>query len=379
MATTPTGGSTPVVLHVIAPGAIGGAESVVTALAQARHATGRPTHVAALAPDPDTAFIRGLRDAGVPVHPVVCPHRGYGCEIRGVRAAARSLGATVVHTHVYRADFAGYFAARRIGLPVVATYHGHVAGDWRNRAYEWLDRRLLAWFDAVVCVSAAGRRRLRRAWVPARRLHVIPNGHRPPPLADVAVARERLGIDGGTFTIGWVGRLSREKGADLLLEALAQLPPRSVRAVVIGDGAERVSLVEQARRLQLSDAHTRFAGTVPDAAALFRAFDVLVLSSRTEGLPMVLLEALSAGVPVIAFAVGGIPEVITPEVGWLVPPGDVPALAAAVGDAAVNPGAVRQRADAGQRLFRERFNEGRWVEAYERLYAAVRATTSPGP
>ena len=342
-------------LHVIAPGPVGGAESVVAALAGARHARGAPTHVAALVPSADAPLVATLRASGVPVHAVVCGHRRYLCEVAGVARVAGTLGAQVIHTHVYRGDFAGYFAARRLGLPVVATYHGHIGGDWRNRVYEWMDRRLLARFDAVACVSTAGRDRLRRAWVPAQTLHVVQNGHRPPALFARAEARERLRLTDQRFTMGWVGRLSHEKGADLLLEALAAASA-GVRAVIVGDGPERERLEAQARALKLPPDTVRFEGQVPSAAALFRAFDALVISSRTEGLPMVLLEAMSAGVPVIAFAVGGIPEVVSNELAWLATPGEPAALASAIEAAARDPDAVRRRAVAAQAAFSQRFD-----------------------
>ncbi len=367
----------PVVLHVIAPGPIGGAEAVVAALASARHALGQPTHVAALVPTADAPFVTALQSVGVPVHPIVCGHRRYLCEIRGVGRLARTLGATVIHTHVYRGDFAGSVAARCLRLPVVATYHGHTAGDWRNRLYEWLDRRLLAWFDAVACVSAAGLERLGRALVPRSKLHLVPNGYRPVELLSRSAARARLGLAGDGFTVGWVGRLSHEKGADLFLEALGALRDERLQTVLIGDGSERLALDAAARGLGLRTDHVRFAGQVPNAGALFGALDVLVLSSRTEGLPIVLLEAMSAGVPVVAFAVGGIPEALPPDAGWLVAAGKPRALAAAIREVAHDPAEARRRTEVARRVFRERFAEQRWVAAVDRIYELVLARRGP--
>jgi glycosyltransferase involved in cell wall biosynthesis len=366
-----------VVLHVIAPGPIGGAESVVAALGSARHALGRPTHVAALVSTADAPFVAALERAGVPVHPIVCGHRRYICEIRGVVRLARTVGASVLHTHVYRGDFAGYVAARYLRLPVVATYHGHTTGDWRNRLYEWLDRRLLAWFDAVLSVSAAGSKRLRRALVPQNKLHLVPSGYRPIELLSRSVARARLGLAGEGFTVGWVGRLSHEKGADLFLEAIGTLGDQRIQTIVIGDGSERSSLDAAARSLGLGPDRLRFAGPVPNAGALFSALDLLVLSSRREGLPIVLLEAMSAGVPVVAFAVGGIPEALPPTAGWLVAGGEPRALAAAIREVAQNPAEARRRAEVAREVFRDRFAEQRWVAEVDRIYELVLARRSP--
>ena len=363
-------GTPRVVLHVIAPGPIGGAESVVVALAGARAATGAPTHVAALVPSASAEFIDRLRADGVPVHPVVCGHRGYLCEIRAVKAMARRLRPDIVHTHAYRGDLVGYMAARSAGATAIATHHGETGGSLRNRLYEWLDRRLLGRFDAVACVSATGRAWLVRSGIPDHKLHLVPNGHRPAVLLSRQAARARLGLTDERFTVGWVGRLSHEKGADLLIEALADLTGDHIHAVVVGDGPERSALEAAAARLPAG--WVTFAGQTSNAASLFAAFDALVLSSRREGLPMVLLEAMSAHVPIIAFSVGGIPEAVTADSAWLVQAGDTRALALAIREAASRPDVARQRADAARRAFAARFAEEGWVAAMERLYDEVR-------
>jgi glycosyltransferase involved in cell wall biosynthesis len=278
---------------------------------------------------------------------------------------------------VYRADFAAYLAARPLGLPLVATFHGRTGGSWRNRAYEWIDRRLLARFDAVACVSRSARDWLVRARVPVSRLRVVQNGYRPVPLLDRGAARERLGLDQGAFTAGWVGRLSPEKGPDLLIEAMALLRDEPVRVAVLGDGPERERLATLVRSHALAPSAVRFNGLVLEAPAMFAAFDALVLSSRTEGLPMVLLEAMSAGVPIVAFAVGGIPEVLSNDTAWLVTPGDPRALAGALRDVAHSPAEAQRRAQAARRVFVDRFTDLRWVAEMEEVYASVLARRVP--
>src|SRR5439155_14763401 len=139
---------------------------------------------------------------------------------------------------------------------------------------------------------------------------------------------------------------------------------------VIGDGAERRPLAAQARRLGL-DGRVRWHGVVPDAAPLFAAFDLYVLSSRTEGSPMVVFEAMAAGVPVIATDVGGVPEMLTPEEAAFVPPEHPAALAAAIRAAYRAPAAARARAArARERLCRD-FGTERWCERYDGIYQLV--------
>jgi glycosyltransferase involved in cell wall biosynthesis len=203
-------------------------------------------------------------------------------------------------------------------------------------------------------------------------LSCIPNAWAPQrdPL-DASAARSALGIgpDGG-FQIGWVGRLEREKGPDVLLEALALLRDVSWQATLIGEGQELATLQQLAMRLGLAD-RVRFHGAVADAARLYRAFDVVALSSRTEGTPIVLFEAMAAGTPVVATAVGGVPDVVTDSTAVLVPSEDPAALSRALRDVFVDRPAACRRAERAAGVLGERYAAGAWLQAYEALYLRV--------
>jgi glycosyltransferase involved in cell wall biosynthesis len=118
-------------------------------------------------------------------------------------------------------------------------------------------------------------------------------------------------------------------------------------------------------------------GLIPDAGALFPAFDLFVLSSSTEGTPMTLLEAMQAGVPVVATAVGGVPDVLRDDAGWLVPPGDVTAFARAMQEALLDAVARVRRSAAAQATVRSRFSEPSWIARHLQLYAEVTSSVPP--
>jgi len=366
------------VAHVIAPALFGGAESVVRALAWGRRRLGRATEVIALVDgDEPHPFVEELNSLGVPTHAVRCGRRRYWAEARRVADILSLIGAQVVHTHVYHGDFVGYWAARWRGRCVVATLHnGFMGGDWKNRVYEWADRRLLRRFDAVMCVSNQARTRLLRSGAPASRVSVVCNGYDGGGSLLRCEARTRLGSHEGIKTIGWVGRLSSEKGPDLFLRALALARLDRVIAVMLGTGAEQARVMTLAASLGLGTDSLRMMGQ-RDARVLMSGFDVLVISSRTEGLPMVLLEAMAAGIPVVAFAVGGIPEVLNTESGWLVPPGDVVALARAIRGVLGAPEEAERRAAAARQLIESRFGLEQWVESVEAVYATAESRLSP--
>jgi glycosyltransferase involved in cell wall biosynthesis len=362
------------ILHLIAPAHSGGAESVVRGLALAGAGQGlQPTVAALLQDNAPSPFVEQLRRDGTQVHEVRCGRRRYLTEARVVERIATECATEVIHTHVYHADLVGYLAARRRRVPVVATVHGFTGGGWKNRTYEWGDRKLLGRFDGLICVSEPVRDLLLASGARPDHLYLIPNGYEGSEPIDRMQARHRLGLEPGGHTVGWVGRLSQEKGPDLFVKAMADAGLTDVTGVLIGDGPELRTLASQAKSAGLSNGRLRLVGRRDDAAALMRAFDLIVLSSRTEGTPMALLEAMSAGVPVVAFGVGGIPQVLDQASGWLVPAEDTAALATAIRNALADPAEATRRAMRAQEVVRNEFGVTRWIERIREVYAVARA------
>lgn len=371
--------STLSIVHILDPAPAGGLESVVHGLACGQLRGGHRVRVLAprSAQGEEHPFLEPLRRAGVPFDLLDLPPRGYLAERRRVAELLRQHRPHVVHTHGYRPDLLDAGVARALGIPVVTTVHGSSKMGGVTRLYEWMQWRAFRRFDRVVAVSRPLGASLEAAGVPARRISVIPNalaggGERP----GRAAARAALGVeDGGAPLIGFVGRLIPAKGADLFLEALAAVRDLPWRASVIGDGGDRPMLEALAARLGIAD-RVRFHGAVDGAGALFAAFDLFVLSSRTEGTPMVLLEAMDARVPVVATRVGGVPDVVGPREALLVPALDVPALSAAVRGALGDGGAARARAEEAARRVAGEFGAERWLARHEDVYRGIQRTES---
>ncbi|TVP44903.1 MAG: glycosyltransferase family 1 protein [Gemmatimonadales bacterium] len=364
------------VLHVMAPSPMGGAEQVVLDLTRAQAAAGAEVHLVAILGEgeEDHAFLAGV-GPGVGVHPVHVPHRAYLAERRAIRERIRALGASVVHTHGYRADVLGGSAARSEGVPLVGTVHGFTGGDARNRFYEWLQRRAYRKFDRVVAVSEVLASELGAGALDRSRIVTIGNARsRPADLADPAAARHTLGAPADAFHVGWIGRMSHEKAPDLMLEALRILSEGgrvpTLHATMIGDGRERAALQARTGELGLGD-RIRWPGGIAGAASLLRGFDVVAMSSRTEGTPIVALEAMITGVPLVATRVGGIPALAGEEAALLVPPEDPEALAAAIESVHAGPAAAGERADLARRRMDEIAAPARWAEQYLDLYRGI--------
>lgn len=277
--------------------------------------------------------------------------------------------------HGYKANILGRIAARRIGIPAVAVSRGWTSENRKVRAYEWLDRRCLRYMDQVVSVSDGQAEKVRN-WtgVSGKRLSIIRNSARLNAFAqrDPGARKKLLDCFPGSVSriVLAAGRLSPEKGFGVLVEAaksiLRDIPAAGI--VLFGEGVLRPDLERRIAQLGLAD---RFVmpGFRSDLDSLIAATDVVVLPSFTEGLPNVALEASAAGVPVVATAVGGTPEVVADlETGFLVPPGQPELLAEKVTRLLLDESLQKQMGEAGRARMHEQFTFESQAEAYLNLF-----------
>ena len=295
---------------------------------------------------------------------------------REIAGHLRRLRADVLCSSGYKPDIIGWLAARRAGIPVVAVSHGWTAATVKVRLNEALDRRVLRWMDHVVCVSAAQAVKVRRAGVRPERVTVIRNAIDAPGSEPDPVYRQRLRAFFDVppeRIVGAAGRLSPEKGFDQLVEAatiVGRTDPE-VGFVVFGDGPLRAALTQHIAGRGLQD---RFilAGFRTDLEAFLPHLHLLALPSYTEGLPVIVLEALAAGVPVVATAVGGTPEVIEEGAsGYLVPPGDPPALARRILDVLRDEPGRQKMGRRGRERVQHEFTFEVQSTAYQRLFESL--------
>ncbi|HEX6724967.1 MAG TPA: glycosyltransferase [Gaiella sp.] len=341
-----------VVVTGIWPPDVGGPASHAPALAAALLEAGHTVEVvttAEQAPAPRPYPVRWVaRGRPAPLRHVAV--------VREVRRAARGAERVYATTMVRRAALGAALARRPLVVKLVAdeAYErprrtGRFAGTLEQFQTESGGLRV----RFLRTTRTAALRRARRVLVPSAYLRAIALGWGldpartaviPNPAPEVPVhptreeARQAFGIEG--FALGVAGRLTAQKALGDTLEALARVPGAAL--LVLGDGPERAALERRAAELGVSN-RVRFlgAGTRDDVIALFRAVDAALLTSAWENLPHTLLEALAAGTPVIATAVGGIPEVVRDgENGLLVPPRDAAAIASAI-DRLVHDGALR--------------------------------------
>lgn len=365
------------VIHVAAPAAFGGLERVVHALSTGQRDRGHDVGVAALLGRgvPEPALLGDLRAAGVRVHSLTFEARAYVAQIRGLARLFAERAPDIVHSHGYQSDILVALLKRKDTPSLVTTVHGFTGGDRKARLYEWLQIRAYRRFDAVVTVSSEIKEQLERSGVPSRRLHVVRNALMPQTSVTHDHAPNGPAIPSGVFSIGWVGRVSREKGLDVLIEALPLLSDLALRLTVVGDGPDVAMLKERSRTLRVAERIT-WLGVVPNAARMLSAFDAVVLSSRTEGTPITLLEAMQAEVPVVATSVGGVPDVISEREAALVPPERPDLLARAIRQTLLDRAAAAERVGRARARLDSAFSGPAWSEAYEGIYRSVRSAAN---
>jgi glycosyltransferase involved in cell wall biosynthesis len=317
-----SGGSRGGVLHVITSTQRRGAETFAVDLRNALSERDVTSEVVALAPGHTDRTLEVPALGDTPLAPRT---------LLALRRRARDARLVVAHGSRTLPACAAALAGRP--TPVVYRSIGDPAA-WAGAGLRRARTRLLLRRTAAVVVlwPEAGASVRRLHGVPAERIHVIPNG-RPaelypvPDAAARAAARHDLGLPAEAPVIAVIGALGREKRVGDAVRAVALMP--DIHLLVVGDGPERAALEQQAARE--APGRVRFAGVLPEPAPALAAADVVALTSATEGMPGVLIEAGLAGVASVATDVGGVAQIVVDgETGLLVPTGDVPALAAAL-------------------------------------------------
>ena len=348
------------IIHTVSSLNAGGMEHFVLRIAQSQQSHGHSASVLAVRGGPLLEYARQLRV------PVVVPGGSKATRLLRASLAMGRIQPDIVHSHNPTSLQYGVLGKVLTGARLVITDHAQGRGIFRvPRDFEW---RLA---DAVIGCSRDTAQKSGGVGKAAR-VVVIHNGVGAlEPRRSRDEVRRELGLGGDEVVGVIVATLGRIKGHDVLLPALAKLKEKGSRCVMllVGDGPDRAAIEAQARDLRLGPESVRFLGLRADIADLLSASDFFVLPSRTEGLPLSVLEAMACRLPVVATPVGGIPELCTDgEHGFLTPVEDVDALAAAM-DRLILDGALRRSlGEAGFRRVRDEFSFDQMTRRYEDLY-----------
>lgn len=319
-------------------------------------------------------FVEYMRAAGVPttvmpmaadLDPLLLPRL-----VLFIRQGAYDI----VHTHLVHADLYGGLAARLAGVSlVVATRHGDDA--FRHR---YLYRRLIAWgaryCDQIICISESLRRFCETIeGIPGTKMTVIHYGLLPDAVRCDRTWRQQFCWGDDMPVLGIVARLTAQKGHTTLLRAMPEVVRQfpTAQLVVVGDGELRPELQRCTNQLGI-ESHIHFLGYHDNAAAMMSGFDVFVHPSRWEGFGLVFLEAMAAGLPIVATQVGSIPEIVQHgRTGLLVPVDDAQALSQAICTLLADRHLAQNMGQAGRRRLEREFTHTAMVERTCAVYAQL--------
>ncbi|KAA0890485.1 glycosyltransferase [Oryzomonas rubra] len=368
------------IVHVIDSGGLYGAEIMLLNLMSEQVAMGfEPVlasmgeHAIAGKPLEEEARRRGLRVQVFRMMP--------GPNVLGaleILRFARREKATLLHSHGYKGNILLGLIPRRIRkIPMIATIHGWTGTGEINRMmlYEWFDSLALNFIDRIVLVNEAMKSHPKLRNRPRLRMEVVMNGIplASDPVDGKGLDREVRDFCRGGYTLGAIGRFSREKGFDRLIEAVAILAQKrqDIRLVILGDGDLRRELEQKVRELGLEN-RVLMPGYRENARSYLPFFRVFVLSSLTEGLPLVLLEAMQAGVPVVATSVGGVPEVLQHgKAGILVPAPRAVDLSEGIGRVMMDEALAAEMADRCKKIVVSTYSSRAMAENYAKIYTRL--------
>ena len=368
------------VLQLISSGGYYGAENMLLNLAQSQKSIGCDPCLLLFynVHQPNVALYERARSRGISVRMLRCEGRADLRAIREIREYIRTDQVDLIHTHGYKADLYGYLAARREAKPIVATCHNWLGGTAALGIYNRLDRMALRKFNGVAAVSNAVAGQLRDARIAENKIHTIANGIDIDKFCGAEPAWFGSSPDAKEKTIGIVARLDLQKGFEYLLQAIAGLTNShpDLRLVIVGEGPDQGAIQSMADRLNLIP-RIVFAGQRGDMANVYAGFDIFVLPSLNEGLPMTVLEAMASSRPVIASRVGAIPTVVRDgETGLLVDQKDVVGLRAALDRLLSDPALSSRLAIQGHAWVRRHFTSDAMAENYLRMYESVLGITT---
>ena len=268
--------------------------------------------------DVPNEFVQRARAQNIPVD-VIAERFPFDLRVVGsLREVAHRRSADIVETHHVKSHFLFRLSGAWRHRAWVAFHHGYTSTDAKVRFYNHLDRWSLRAAHRVITVSHAFARDLKAIGVPEQRIRVLHNSIAPNWFDSVRGQekkfwREQLGLRDDERVILAVGRFSKEKALDDLVTAFAQLlraqPQIKARLVLVGDGPERGPVQQLSAELGAQE-YILFAGQVSDPRPYYAAADVLAMPSLSEGSPLALLEAMAAGLPIVATEVGGVPEMV---------------------------------------------------------------------
>ena len=363
------------ILHLIASNFVGGPEKQILHHAVDVCGSDFEIWIGSFRDQPEKAeILRTAEEKGLPVYESLSSGKFDPRAIFELASFLKREKIRLLCSHGFKANIVGALAKTHVGIPQIAFCRGWTAETARVRLYEMLERRFLGLADKIICVSEAQADYFGARHFLQPRISVVHNAMLDSVdtvrLHDRVASKTKLGFPADLKLVGAVGRLSTEKGQRYLVEAAPKLHNEfaNLRIVLLGEGRERASLESRVKQLGLQDVVV-LPGFQRNIGLWMQAFDALANCSLSEGIPNAILEAMAAGTPVVATAVGGVPELIKDrKTGLLVPPGDPNSLAVGLTEVLRDTELSSRFSEAGRDWVRSHFSAAGQRDSLLRIY-----------
>ncbi len=375
------------ILHLISSNGLFGAEKILLNIAEANNVNGHRSWVVGLrnSRNPHEEVIEKAKKRNIPAQAIESRGKFDFGAVNQLTRFIQENNIGILHTHNYKANFIGLLAAKRVGIPIIATLHGYIGNGRKLRFYETLDRLILRFFNKVILVDDSLKKWFKNGTV---KYEVINNGitteetqgqsgaKRSLPGGDKDTrtqVKTRLGIDKNDLVIGTVGRLSEEKGHRFLIEAFARLIKDypNARLLIVGDGELRKNLERLSETLGIIDKVT-FTGFQEDVTQYYSIMDIYVSSSLVEHFPMSILEAMSFGKAIVATDVGGTAKLISHmRTGILIKPHSTEEIYTALLELVRGELLRVNLAEGAYNLVKQNYSIKNTLTSYEKMYGEI--------
>lgn len=370
------------ILHLIDSGGLYGAEKMLLSLVAEQKVQGIDAMIlSAGEPGIDS---KPIEEEARRLHLAVTPWRmkpGFNVrEALRIARWARAEGFDLLHSHGFKFNILlGMLPFNVRRLPIISTLHGYTEQSFKRKMgiYAFIDRLILRYSQAVVLVSEHMRNLKSLSHIPAARVHVIPNGISTHSVVSTDILNSEVSsfIKKNVFNFLVIGRLSKEKNINLAIEAVSRLRNEGhcLGLYIVGDGPEKHNLLALVEDRNLGS-YVKFSGYLNDAESLMGFFDALLLPSLTEGLPIVVLEALRARLPVLASAVGGVPAILDHgESGYLFENDNLESLLQRIREVTTQPERLEVIKRTAYEKFLVRYSSVAMAQSYKKVYQGVLA------
>jgi glycosyltransferase involved in cell wall biosynthesis len=367
------------VLHLTSSRGFYGAENALVNLISKTDFERFDVYIACLVDkrDPNRELLKVSRERGWKAIEINCCKRLDLSSIKLLIEILKRNRIDILHCHEEKSRFYGLIGSRIAGLPIIATNHNWTKPNIIESCYEIIDAVISRFFNRIISVSDELRKTMRRYKIPSKVITVIPNGINLESFVSIGIKDDHqqvgLGINRESKVIGSIGRLTVEKGHKYLLEAARQVAIEypNIRFIIAGEGPLKLNLQNYASFLNI-EKFVHFIGFRKDIHNIYSLLDILALASTVEGTPMVLLEAMAMGIPVVSTDVGGIKNIIDHQSnGLLIKPRNPNALAESILYLLGNDRESKRLADNARKTVQQKFSDKRMAREYEKVYCDV--------